>query len=313
MDIKKKIKSFPDSAGIYLIKDKKGRILYVGKASSLRKRVNSYFQKPPTARIQALLSRLEDIDYIQSPSSAQALLLENSLIKRYKPYYNVALKDDKSYPLIKINTKDKYPYLSIIRGKKQKGLTYYGPYTNVKLLKKAVKTLRKIFPFRSCRNIPKEPCLYFHLKLCPGMCTKKIDQRVYRQSLRQLGLFLEGRHQQLLKELRRMMYRAAKDESFEEAASLRDKLCSLNEIIVQTKEHKHQDLTLELQKILKLPSAPNRIEAFDISEVGGQGLSGAMVSFLGGFADKKNYRKFKIKTVRGINDYAMICEVLERR
>ncbi len=313
MDIKKKIGDFPDAPGVYLMKDKAGRILYVGKASSLKKRISSYFQKPAGEKTQALLLRTSDIDYIQTVSGAQALLLENSLIKKHEPYYNAALKDDKSYPFVKISTRDTYPYLAIVRGKREQGAKYYGPYTNVKLLRAAVKALRAIFPFRSCRRLPKKPCLYWQLKLCPGMCVQQIDRRVYRQTLRQLGLFLEGRYKQLLKQLKEMMLRAAQDESFEEAAALRDRINSLSEIITQTKEMKFQDLILELKKVLKLPRAPYRIEAFDISEIGGTGLSGSMVSFLAGRPDKNNYRKFKIKTVRGINDYAMIREVLRRR
>ncbi len=330
MDSKEKVKDFPDFPGVYLMKDKAGHILYAGKASSLRRRVNSYFQRPPTAKTQALLERTADIDYIQTSSTAAALLLENALIKRYRPYYNAALKDDKSYPYVKISTQDDYPFLLITRGKKEKGARYYGPYTNVKLLKRAIKTIRAIFPFRSCRRLSKKPCLYFQLKLCPGMCVQKIDKQSYRENLKQLGLFLEGRYKQLLKELSQKMYQAAKNEFYEEAAILRDRIGSLNEIVAQTRETKRslafarddskngkyvesQDLILDLQKILGLAKAPYRIEAFDISQTCGKGLSGSMVSFLGGWPDKKNYRKFKIKTVRGIDDYAAIGEVLRRR
>lgn len=313
MDIKEKVKGFPDSPGVYLMKDKTGRILYAGKASSLKKRVNSYFQKPPTAKTQALLERTEGIDYIQTPSTAAALLLENALIKRHRPFYNAALKDDKSYPYVKISAQEDYPCLSITRGRKEKGARYYGPYTNVKLLKAAIKAIRAVFPLRSCLRLPRKPCLYFHLKLCPGMCVKKVDKQLYRENLRQLGLFLEGRHSELLKELKDMMYKAARNELFEKAAILRDKISSLTGIIAQTKEPKQEDLILRLQKALGLAKAPYRIEAFDISQTCGAGLSGSMVSFVGGWPDKKNYRKFRIKMVRGVNDYAAIREVLHRR
>ena len=330
MDIKEKVKGFPDSPGVYLIKAQSGRILYVGKASSLRKRAGSYFQKPPGEKIQALLKRAADIEYIQTSSPAQALLLENSLIKKYKPYYNAALKDDKSYPYVKVSIADDYPYLSIVRGKKEKEARYFGPYTNVKVLKTAIKALRKIFPFRSCKRFHRKPCLYFHLKLCPGMCVRKIANGAYRENLRQLGLFLEGRHKELISELSKRMYRAANNELFEEAAFLRDRISSLTEIITQTRETKRspafarddskngkyvesQDLILALKKVLKLSRTPYLIEAFDISEIGGTGSSGSMVSFLGGWPDKKHYRKFRIKTVQGIDDYAMIRELLRRR
>ena len=299
--------------GVYLIKAQSGRILYAGKASSLRKRASSYFQRPPTKKIQALLKRAADIEYIQTSSPAQALLLENSLIKKYRPYYNAALKDDKSYPYVEISLKEDYPYLSIVRGKREKEARYFGPYTNVKLLKTAIKALRRIFPFRSCKRFPRKPCLYFHLKLCPGMCVKKVAKGVYRENLRHLGLFLEGRHKELISELSKRMYQAANLELFEKAAFLRDRINSLTEMIAQTKAPKHEELILALKKVLKLPRAPYRIEAFDISEIGGAGSSGSMVTFLGGWPDKKHYRKFRIKTVQGIDDYAMIRELLRRR
>lgn len=313
MDIQKKIEAFPDSPGVYLMKDKEGIVLYAGKASSLKKRLRSYFQKPPAVKIQALLSHITDVHYIQTSSSAQALLLENSLIKKYNPFYNTALKDDKSYPFIKISRQDEYPCVLITRGRKEKGAQYYGPYTNVKLLKAALKTMRTILPFRSCARLPKKACLYFHLKLCPGMCVQKIDKQAYRENLRQLGLFLEGRHKELLKQLSTKMRQAAKEQSFEEAAVLKDRICSLSEIIGQARGPKAEDLILELRRVLRLPGAPYRIEAFDISEIAGTGSSGAMVSFLAGRPEKNNYRKFRIKTVKGIDDYAMLREVLRRR
>lgn len=313
MDIKEKIKNLPDSPGVYLMKDKTGAILYAGKASSLKKRVSSYFQKPPAGKITALLSRVSNIDYVQTTSSAQALLLENSLIKRYKPYYNAALKDDKSYPFVKIMTKTDYPYLLITRGKKEKHARYFGPYTNVKLLKSAIKSIRAIFPFRSCRRLPAKPCLYLHLKLCPGMCVKKVDIHLYRENIKQLELFLKGRHKELLRQLFQKMHQASERQQFEQAAILRNRANCLSAIIAQTKEEKVENLILELQKALGLPQAPSRIEAFDISEIAGEGLSGAMVSFLGGWPDKQHYRKFRIKTVKGIDDYAMMVEVLRRR
>jgi len=313
MGIKEKIKSFPDSSGVYLMKDRRGAILYVGKASSLKRRISSYFQKPPTRKIQALLERISDIDYIQTTSSAQALLLENSLIKKHKPYYNAALKDDKSYPYIKISSKDKFPRISIVRRNKEKAARYYGPYTNAKLLKSALKSIRVIFPFRSCQKMPKAPCLYLHLKLCPGMCIGKISQDVYRKNLRQLELFLQGKYKQLLSELTVKMHQAAKNEAFEEAAALRDKIDSLTETIARTKEPHKQDILLALQKTLKLTKLPYRIEAFDVSEISGSAFCGSMVSFIGGWPNKNNYRKFRIKTVKAVDDYAMMCEILRRR
>ncbi|MBN2097167.1 MAG: excinuclease ABC subunit UvrC [Candidatus Omnitrophica bacterium] len=313
MGIQEKIKQFPDTPGVYLMKDETGRILYVGKASSLKKRLSSYFQKPPNDKTAKLLLHTEDIDYIQSSSSAQALLLENSLIKKYQPYYNAALKDDKSYPFVKINMQDSYPQVTIVRGRKDQTAHYYGPYTNVKLIKAALKAIRAIFPFRSCRRLPKRPCLYLHLKLCPGMCAQTVDKKAYRQNLRQLELFLEGRYKQLIGQLTGLMQRSAEQKLFEQAAALRDRINSLTEIVSQTKETKRSDIILELQKTLALPWLPERIEAFDISEISGSAQAGSMVSFVHGRPDKNYYRHFQIKTVSGVDDYAMMREVLKRR
>ena len=265
--------------------------------------------------------KIKVIDYgciITSPDSPPGDRLKkinnelNKLIKKHKPYYNAALKDDKSYPYIKISA-GKFPVLSIVRGAKQKGAHYYGPYTNAKLLKAAVKTIRAIFPFRSCMRLPQKPCLYLYLKLCPGMCVKKIAVAAYRENLRQLKLFLQGKYKELLDELNVKMQQAAKDEIFEEAARLRDKTNSLTEVISQTRESHREDLISALQRTLKLPKAPYHIEAFDISEIAGFGLCGSMVNFVGGQPNKNNYRKFRIKTVQGIDDYAMMREVLHRR
>lgn len=313
MDLTKKIKNFPDTAGVYLMKDALGTILYIGKASSLKKRVGSYFQRPGSAKIQALLGRVKNIDHIQTVSSAQALLLENSLIKKFKPYYNAALKDDKSYPYIKINTKESFPAVSIVRGKKEKVAHYYGPYTNAKLLKSAVKAIRIIFPFRSCIRLPKRPCLYLDLKLCPGMCIKKIGKNAYQENLKQLELFLKGNYKELLAEVTYKMHQKAKNELFEEAVLLRDKVNALTQIINQEKQVHPGELLGELARLLGLLKVPQRIEAFDISEISGSGLCGAMISFVGGWPDKSNYRKFRIKTVKGVDDYAMMREVLRRR
>jgi len=181
------------------------------------------------------------------------------------------------------------------------------------LLKAAVKSVRAIFPFRSCARVPKKPCLYLHLRLCPGMCVQKISPRGYRENLKALKMFLQGRYKQLLKDLFGKMQKAARQELFEEAGALRDRLSSLNEIITQTKEPHREDLILVLQKVLRLKKPPYRIEAFDISEISGSAFCGAMVSFVGGWPNKNNYRKFRIKTVKGVDDYAMMREILRRR
>src|SRR3989338_10517931 len=167
MDIKEKINSAPNSFGVYLIKDAEGNTIYTGKATSLRKRLKSHFSKGAvSARHQALVDAAKDVDYIPTSSAEAALLLEAALVKRYSPKFNVALKDDKSYPVLKLTINDDFPRLFIARQKVPDGALYFGPYTNVKLLRKALKLMSRLFPLRSCRSRPNKPCLDFHIGQC---------------------------------------------------------------------------------------------------------------------------------------------------
>src|SRR3989338_8547556 len=172
MDIKKKLKSIPDAPGVYFFKDDTGGIIYIGKAASLKKRLSSYFRSSNeiNPRTQALLSSLKDVDYILTGSEAEALILEQGLIREYQPKYNVDFKDDKSYPLIRITKGDKFPHIFIPRRKLDAKSLYFGPYTDAKLLKEALKIIRRIFGFRTCFTLPKKACLDYHLNLCPAPC-----------------------------------------------------------------------------------------------------------------------------------------------
>lgn len=315
MDIEK-IKRFPTAPGVYLMKDKDSNIIYIGKASSIKKRISSYFQASPniSARKNRLVSKVKEIDYIVTSSKAEALLFEASLIKEYQPRYNVALKDDKSYPLLKLTTFENFPRLYLTRQRKNDGAKYFGPYTDVKLLRVALKALRDIFPLRTCRIFPKSVCLNYHIGQCFGPCVEKIDKKSYQEIVRDLSLLLEGRRKQLLKELFGRMVEASNDQQFETAARIRDRLGALSSVIPSSrKTYRHKKELSELKTILKLSKVPQRIEAFDVSNTGVSQAVGSMVLFYNGDSDKSGYRRFRIKDVKGINDYAMLKEIIIRR
>lgn len=313
MDLKSKIKGLPDAPGVYLMKDVRGAIIYVGKAVSLRKRVSSYFNKThEAAKTDVMLRYVVDVDVITTPDERAALLLEADLVRRYRPRFNTLLKDDKSFPYIKIS-RDVFPRVLIGRRKKKEtGFDYFGPFTDATLLRRALKILRKIFPFCSCRRFPKKVCLNYHIGLCPGPCQGHITRRKYRAAIRGLEHFLTSCHADLMEEISRRMRQHVADEAFEEAAKERDRLEALG-ILIELKKTDAADKPVSDFARLGLSGEPRRIEAFDISNIGSTCAVGSMVSFWKGKPDKNNYRRFKIRTVEGIDDYAMMREVVHRR
>lgn len=317
MGIKEKLKDIPRLPGVYMMKDASGETLYIGKAKDLSKRVSGYFQesRPKTARHIALLEKVKDLDYVITGSEEEALIYEASLIKEKKPKYNVELKDDKSFPFLKLTLNEKFPRLIITRKKVDDGSAYFGPYTKPKLLRNAVSILKNIFPLRTCGKIPGESCLAYHIGQCLGPCVKRIDKKSYNEIVEQLILFLEGRKTRLIRELTDKMKNFADEKNFEQAAVIRNRLSALLEV----SDRKTADysswgnVALKLKKILKLPGLPLKIEAFDVSNISGKEAAGSMVYFNNGLPDKSNYRKFRIKNVKGIDDYAMMKEIVRRR
>ena len=322
--LKKKVRALPDAPGVYMFKDKAGQLIYIGKAKSLKKRVSSYFvpgeesiklSSSLFSKTQVMVSKIFDLDYLLTGSEAQAQLLEATLVKDKQPVYNVSLKDDKSFPFIKISDEE-IPVVSISRRKKNAindHALYFGPYTSVYLLRSAFKVIRRLFGFRSCRRMPKQSCLYYRLKLCPAPCIGKIGYREYNELIKEIEMFLEFRYGELLGKLNKKMEEAASAKNFEEAAKIRDQISGLN-IIGQNKPLILGLNELEdLKNLLKLPKLPERIEAFDISNISGYQACGSMVSFYKSNPDKDNYRRFRIKTVKGIDDYKMLREVVYRR
>jgi len=312
--IKDKVRKLPNSPGVYLMKDSKGRIIYIGKAGSLKKRVSSYFTGSATSsRTDRLVSEIRDIDFIPAGSESQALIYEASLIKSKKPKYNIDLKDDKSYPYLKLTVKEKYPRLLITREKGRDRSRYYGPYTDVKLLKEALSFMKAVFPLRTCKSMGKKLCINYHIARCLGPCAGKSDKKAYKRIVGQLVLFLEGKQKSLTDRLSRRMESASRRLDYEEAARIRNRIRALSTMVTKRGIPNPLDELDELKYILKLKRKPKRIEAFDISNIHGKEATGSMVSFYKGEPDKKNYRKFRIKTVGGIDDYKMMREVVGRR
>jgi len=334
MSLREKISSLPQAPGIYIMLDKKGNVLYVGKARSLKKRVSSYFTRGSSSlKTERLKEEIGDIKYFITKSEVDALILECSLIKRFHPPYNIDYKDDKSYPFIRI-TKELFPSISLVRIPPSLTADYlsrencilFGPYPKVKLVKEALRKIRKVFPLRSCtreigQNKSAPLCLDYHVGLCAGPCQNLIEVGDYRALVRRVYMLLKGERRGLMKELRKKMYALSKQLKFEEAARIRNQLLGLEEItgtaesgsFTEAKTGGMCSLPLqELQSALNLPSLPVHIEGLDISNLGGDFATGAVVVFKNGVPYKNGYRHFGIKTVQGVNDVQMLAEIARR-
>jgi excinuclease ABC subunit C len=310
------VSELPDQPGVYLFRDATGRLLYVGKALSLRKRVGSYFRRwSPAAlspRVSRMMKHVADVEVRRTGSEAEALLQEAQLIKEERPYYNVTFRDDKMYPMLKV-TNEPFPRLMTARRRKADGAEYFGPYTDATLMHEAVRFLRRVFPMRTCKTFPKSPCLEYHLGQCLAPCVGYVSAEGYQRIVDDLAAFLRGERDQLLRDLSRRMERAARDRRFEEAARLRDQMQALTSVITAKAKSSVAGPLEQLQAALKLPEPPRRIEAFDMSNIFGDYAVGSMVVFMEGKPHKRHYRHFNIETVRGIDDYAMMREVVRRR
>ena len=420
--IQSKLELLPTSPGCYIHKDKNGTIIYVGKAKNLRNRVRSYFRGSHDTKTEALVSEIEDFEFIVTESNIEALLLEINLIKENKPKYNIMLKDDKSYPFIKI-TNESYPRLIITRQVKKDGGLYFGPYPDVGAANEIKRLLDRLFPFRKCTNPPEKVCFYYHLGQCKAHTICHVDSQYFKELAQEVAAFLKGQDDQIIEDLRGKMAGAAQAMEFEKAAEYRDLIQSIgtlrtkqrvmakdlqnrdvfgyyvdkgwmcvqvffvrqgkliepdedfltyigqfyqekshlkpNEILipadideeavramVDTKVLKPQrgekkqlvnlatknarvslqqkfdllEKSIEktqgaienLGQLLNIPT-PVRIESFDNSNIMGTSPVSAMVVFVNGKPSKKDYRKYKIKTVVGPDDYASMREVIKRR
>jgi excinuclease ABC subunit C len=294
------------------MKDAAGGIIYIGKAKSLRKRLASYFSRGITGKTMVLMSRVEDIELRLTQTESLALLLEAALIHQHKPKYNVSLRDDKSFPMVKI-TNEEFPQICITRKKEDDGARYFGPYLSGILLKDALRIIRRYFPYRSCKQLPKKACIYYRIGLSPAPCIGKIDKKGYARIIEKIALILDGQTDTLIKKLTQEMEASSKARDFEEAAKIRDQIYALSAIGETRSGFSRVREAEELKDLLKLDKVPERIEAFDISNIFGKEATGSMVSFYKGVPDKDNYRRFRIKSVGGVDDYAMLREVILRR
>ena len=319
--LRDKLKTLPRSAGVYFHKSKTGEIIYVGKAAVLKNRVRQYFQskRDMDIKTQALVAEINDTDWITTESEIDALFLESEMVKRYMPRFNILLRDDKSQLFVRINMKDAYPFVSFTRGPADDGAEYYGPFYNGYAVKKALRYLRRVFPYSVHSVMPKRVCLQYHLGLCPGVEEQKISSNDYKQTLRKLIRYLKGERKALQQEFERDMKNAAAEHRYEEAALLRNKVNDLRELQkrIMFGDAEFLDVSKDqalvgLQELLHLPRAPRRIEGYDISHMSGTNNVASMVVATNGLADKAEYRKFKMQ-IPGNNDFAHMHETLGRR
>ena len=227
--VAEKLKLLPDSPGVYIMKDDHGKIIYVGKAIVLKNRVRQYFQssRNHTPKVRAMVSHIADFETIMTANEVESLILEANLIKKHRPRYNIRLKDDKSYPYVKVTVQEEFPRVFITRRVLRDGARYFGPYTNVTALRDSLKLLRRLFPLRTCRTMPERPCLEYHIKRCLAPCIGKVEAEDYRAMIRAVLLFLEGRTDDVERELEQRMNAAAEAYHFETAARLRDQLSAV--------------------------------------------------------------------------------------
>ena len=447
--VTEQLRQLPTNPGVYLMRDAEGNILYVGKAANLHQRVRSYFgtRQELSPKLQRLVSRVNDLDFFVTTSEQEALILELNLIKRYRPRYNVRLKDDKTFPYLKIDLNEDWPRVHITRRLEENGGRYFGPFASAKSVRQTLKLIKGIFPFRSCSKTitgsDLRPCLDYHIRHCLGPCIGSVSRQEYAEVIKQAILFLEGKQEIVVQELESKMEKAAEALDFEKAALLRDQIQAVNKVIegqriattvkgeqdviafagdkdqayvqvffirsgkligresfvlqgtrseepyqimtsfvkqfydsspyippllllqhpvedtavietwLQSKrgakvhiqvpyrgnkkqmvkivaENAEQGLQqlkikqlaaptaleaalAEIKRELRLPCLPSRIEGYDISNIQGMAAVGSMVVFDKGEPKPSHYRRFRIKTVPGVDDYAMLQEVLKRR
>jgi excinuclease ABC subunit C len=331
--IRKKISALPHKPGIYLMRDRLGTVIYVGKALNLRRRVSQYFQSSRRMgwdlKFNALVEAICDFDFHVVRSEPESLLLESRLIKEFKPRYNISFRDDKRFLMLKVNLNDPIPNFTFARFKKTDGARYFGPFVNATAARTVVTLARRQFNLRGCRVFtPGEAdykhCLYAHLKYCTAPCVGNVSRAQYLEQVKAACDFLEGRCREMQEQLEGEMKRAAMNQDYEKAAGLRDLIRDLKMTWKKTEKFERIPYSLpgnvrpqnDLQKladVLDLSAPPLRIEGFDISNISGTFAVASLVSFKNGRPDRANYRRFKIKTIEGQDDFAGMAEVVRRR
>jgi excinuclease ABC subunit C len=329
-----RVREFPQTPGVYLMKDTAGRVIYVGKAKNLRSRASSYFNKGAEleTRIAGWIGEIADIDYMECESEVDALLVESRLIKDIQPVHNKDLKDGKSFPYLQISTREDFPRVELTRTPATSGVKLYGPFASAGALRGAIQVLQRIFRFRTCSlDIEAEderwrwfrPCLLASICQCTAPCNLRISKEDYRKDIRRLQLFLDGQKATLLRQLESEMKEAAAALRFEQAARLRDELQALNSLDERGELDEHAQPEVfyidpgkglaGLKKVLKLDKVPRTIEGVDIAHLQGGQTVASLVQFIDGLPFKPGYRRFRIQDVPGIDDFRSIQEVVGRR
>jgi excinuclease ABC subunit C len=329
-----KVREFPQTPGVYLMKDAAGRVIYVGKAKNLRARAGSYFLKAAALdrRTAELVREIADIDFLEAESEVDALLAEARLVKDVQPKFNQELKDDKTFPYLEIYTREDFPRVEFTREPSERGTKLYGPFASASGLRGAIQVLQKIFKFRTCSLDIDEgdekwrwfrPCLLASINQCTAPCNLRISKEEYRRDINRLKMFLEGKKSSLLKQMREEMAGAAKELRFEQAARLRDEIRMLETLDERGELDTHVQPEVfyidpkkglaGLKKVLKLAETPRVIEGVDIAHLGGDETVASLVQFIDGLPFKPGYKRFKIRSVAGVDDFASIHEVVARR
>jgi excinuclease ABC subunit C len=329
-----KVKLFPASPGVYLMKDAQGRVLYIGKAKNLRNRAGHYFTKAAAedARTSDLVKLIADIDFVPADTEVDALLLEARLVKDIQPRFNLDLKDNKSFPYLQIRIREDFPRVEFTRQPRRRGVKLYGPFTSAKGLRAAIQVLQRIFQFRTCKlDIEAEdprwrwfrPCILHSIRQCTAPCNFRVTKEEYRKQIRGLRMVLAGKKERLIREMENDMLAASVALQFEKAARLRDEVDALRKLDLRgdvDKDVQPEVFQIEpkkgmagLRKILGLPETPRTIEGVDIAHLGGDEKVASLVSFIDGLPFKPGYRRYRIKTVQGVDDFASIREVVSRR
>ena len=329
-----KVKKFPQTPGVYLMKNAADVVIYVGKATNLRSRAGSYFLKAAAEeqRTANWIGEIADVDFMDCESEVDALLVESRLIKDIQPQHNKIQKDDKSFPYLQITTYEDFPRVEVTREPASSGVKLYGPFASAGELRGAVQVLQRIFKFRTCTlDIDADderwkwfrPCLLASIKQCTAPCNLRVSKEDYRKDIKKLQMFMTGNKKRLLKQLREQMLAASKELSFEKAAKLRDEIEMLESLDRRGELDTHAQPEVfhidpkkglaGLRKVLKLSETPRTIEGVDIAHLGGGETVASLVKFIDGLPFKPGYRRYKIKNVSGIDDYRSIHEVVSRR
>ncbi|MBU0718406.1 MAG: UvrB/UvrC motif-containing protein, partial [Planctomycetes bacterium] len=336
--VRQHIGTFPKMPGVYLMKDREGRVLYIGKAKDLRSRVSSYFQ--PAADllntrgpdICRMVEKVVDIDFLECDSEVDALLKESRLIKDIQPPHNVQLKDGKTFPYIEITTRDDFPGVYVTRTPRPKGSKLYGPFLSPATIRDAVNALQRVFKYRTCELEIREdderrrffrPCLLHAINQCTAPCAALITKTEYRKDIDRLKKFLASKRSTVLKQMTQEMEQASVELRFEDAAKIRDRIKAIEGLALSGDVHEHVQPEVfyidpakgleKLAELLELEAPPRSMEGIDIAHLHGMETVGSLICFIDGKPFKPGYRRFRIKGVEGVDDYAAIREVITRR